>query len=84
MLSGMYDGKLRFKKVTTPALKKKIIIGGTFFGLSIGMLILSLVSLGLFLEKITLLIFAIGCLMCGGLLGLIRGTLLEAKLPNGK
>ncbi len=84
MLFGMYDGKLRFKRITTPALKKKITLSVIYLGLSTILLILTLNYSGEVNELVILLILAVGCMLCSGLLGLIGGTLLEAKLPNGK
>jgi hypothetical protein len=37
LLSGLLDGKVRFRKVTTPILSKKIFYGTLFFVFSIGM-----------------------------------------------
>jgi uncharacterized membrane protein len=84
MLVGMYDGKVRFKRITTPALKRKIIISIVYLVLSIILLILILTYSGQTNELVIMLVLAVGCMVCGGLLGLIGGTLLEAKLPNGK
>ncbi len=83
MLSGIYDGKLRFKKVTTPALKKKMILADIFIAFSIIMLILMIPYQGQIIRLIIILIFAVGCLLCGALLGVIGGTLVSSKLPNG-
>ena len=37
LLTGLFDGKIRFRKVTTPFLKKKIIIGPLFLIISIAL-----------------------------------------------
>lgn len=80
--SGILDGKTRFKKVSTPYLKKKIIFGTIFLVLST---ILAFISVFLTNEELFLiytLILSLGCVLCGLILGLIGGSLLESKLPN--
>jgi O-antigen/teichoic acid export membrane protein len=82
-LTGLLDGKTRFRKVTTPFLKKKIITGLIFFITSIALAVLAFTeqfpstpTLGYF----TLLtIIAAGCTV---LLGFIGGRLTEAKFPG--
>jgi hypothetical protein len=82
-LTGLLDGKTRFRKVTTPFLKKKIIIGLIFFISSIALAALAFTKqfpsppiLGYF----TLLtIIAAGCTVS---LGFIGGRLAEAKFPG--
>jgi len=34
--AGLFDGKLRFRKVTTPLLLRKIVVGSVFFAASVG------------------------------------------------
>ena len=82
-LTGLLDGKTRFKKVTTPFLKKKIIIGLIFFITSIALAALALTEqfpATPTLEYFTILtIIAAGCTVS---LGFIGGRLAEAKFPG--
>lgn len=82
-LTGLLDGKTRFRKVTTPFLKKKIIIGLIFFITSIALAALAFTEqfpATPTLEYFTLLtIIASGCTV---LLGFIGGRLAEAKFPG--
>ena len=81
--TGLMDGKLRFRKVTTPLLKKKIILSLIFFITAI-----VLAALALFAQLLTfpihLLYFLLTIIasLCGALLGLIGGKLLDAKFPG--
>ena len=82
-VSGLLDGKIRFRRVTTPVLKKKIVLGALFFVSSAIMLILALQPgfPGGFLLKAF-----IGCgvvsFVCSFLLGLFGSSLLGSKLPG--
>ena len=82
ILSGMLDGKTRFKKLKTPHLIKKIIIGTIFLGLSIVLAIISVLLISTEIGIALVLIFSLGCLICGTILGLIGKTLTNAKLPG--
>jgi hypothetical protein len=83
LLTGLFDGKIRFRKLTTPFLKKKIIIGLLFINISIALAFLAF-SGGLptspIREYFTLL--AIIAVVCGAGLGLLGGRLMEAKFPG--
>ncbi len=82
-LTGLFDGKTRFRKVTTPFLKKKIIIGLIFFITSIALVVvaftqqLSAISVMALFTFLT--IMAVGCTVS---LGLIGGKLADAKFPG--
>lgn len=82
-LTGLLDGKIRFRKLSTPFLKKKIIIGLIFFITSIALAALAFTEqfpATPTLEYFTLLtIIASGCTV---LLGFIGGRLAEAKFPG--
>ncbi len=81
--TGLLDGKLRFRRVTTPMLKKKIILSLSFFIVSI--ILAALALSGQLLAPSTHLFFMLLCLIvsvCGALLGLIGGKLLDAKFPG--
>jgi rubredoxin/peptidoglycan/LPS O-acetylase OafA/YrhL len=81
--TGILDGKLRFRKVTTPLLKKKILLSLIFFITAVVLAALALS--GGFLTSPTHIIFTLLTLiisLCGALLGLIGGKLLDAKFPG--
>ncbi|MDD5414484.1 MAG: hypothetical protein PHH96_06640 [Smithellaceae bacterium] len=81
--TGLMDGKLRFRKVTTPLLRKKIILSLIFFITAVVMA--ALVLSGQLLNTPTHMIyFALTIIvsLCGALLGLIGGKLLDAKFPG--
>jgi uncharacterized membrane protein/rubredoxin len=81
--TGLMDGKLRFRKVTTPLLRKKIILSLIFFITAVVMA--ALVLSGQLLNTPTHMIyFALTIIvsLCGTLLGLIGGKLLDAKFPG--
>jgi len=83
IITGLLDGKIRFRKVTTPLLKKKFILGVLLLIISI---ILAFVAFsGGFpasplREYFTLL--TIIAVACSAELGLIGGRLMEAKFPG--
>ncbi len=80
IMSGLLDGKTKFKKITTPALVKKIIAGGVFLVLSI--IISALVfSSGMDLFAYILVLY-IGCLICQVALGEIGKKLMNSYLPG--
>lgn len=83
LLTGLVDGKTRFRKVTTPFLKKKIIFGLSFLFTSILIavvaLALPLASLLVMVLFTLLTIIAVGCSI---VLGLIGDELMEAKLSG--
>lgn len=81
--TGLLDGKLRFRKVTTPMLKKKILLSLIFFAISVVLAVdavsgrHSIISSPVIYIALT---FAIS--LCGALLGLIGGKLLNARFPG--
>jgi hypothetical protein len=81
--AGLLDGKIRFRRVTTPLLVKKMIFGGLFFLFSCGIFTAILVlPLNTFsaLAIITGLSFvALGCASYLALMGI---GLLNAKFPG--
>lgn len=81
--TGLMDGKLRFRKFTTPLLKKKILLSLIFFFAALAMAVLAL-SEGLpaFPISVIYLLLALMASLCGALLGLIGGKLLDAKFPG--
>jgi rubredoxin len=80
--SGLFDGKLRFKKVTTPILKIKIFLGCAFllFSTASAILVNWISIAGRFaLLHIFLLLL---CSACTSVLGKIGSSLTESKLPG--
>jgi ribosomal protein L37E len=82
-LTGLVDGKTRFRRVTTPFLKKKIIFGLSFMFTSIliatAAFTLPLSSVSVMALFTMLTIIAVGFSIA---LGLIGDELLDAKLPG--
>ena len=81
--TGLMDGKLRFRKVTTPLLKKKILLSLVFFFAALAMAVLAL-SEGMpaFPISVIYVLLALLASLCGAFLGLIGGHLLDAKFPG--
>jgi hypothetical protein len=81
--TGLMDGKIRFRKVTTLFLKKKIILSIIFFITSVVMAFVALS--GHIIMNTTHSIFVLLTIIvsvCGGFLGLIGGRLIDAKFPG--
>jgi hypothetical protein len=81
--SGLLDAKTRFRRLTTPILTKKIILGTTFFVFSCLMLALALMPdfpEGWLLKAY--IVFNVGAFACGFFLGLMGGKLMRAELPG--
>lgn len=83
LLTGLVDGKIRFRKVTTPFLKKKIIFGLSFLFTSI---LIAAVALALRLSSVPVMaLFTLLTIIAVGFsiaLGLIGDELMEAKLSG--
>jgi uncharacterized membrane protein/rubredoxin len=83
IITGLVDGNLRFRRVNTQLLTKKIVLGLIFFVIAVVMAFLALQ--GPLLMSGTHIFFTVLALiisLCGALLGLIGGTLLDAKFPG--
>jgi rubredoxin len=79
--AGIFDGKLRFKRVSTPHLKKKLVLASLFFFLSASLFV---IQVFLTLEPST---YNIVVLVCSGILlgiamtlGLIGNKLVDSKV----
>ena len=83
LLTGLVDGKIRFQKVTTPFLKKKITFGLSFLLTSI---VIAAVALTLQLSSVLVMVlFTLLTIIAVGFsiaLGLIGDELMEAKLSG--
>lgn len=80
-MAGIFDGKLRFKRIDTPHLKKKLVLAGFFIVISAS---LFLIQYFLDLEpstyNIVVLVFSAVLLGVAMTLGLIGGRLIESKV----
>lgn len=83
IITGLFDGKIRFRKVTTPLLKKKIIIGLLFLIISIALAFVAF-SGGLSISPMReyFVLLSIVAVACGAGLGLLGGHLMDAKFPG--
>jgi ribosomal protein L37E len=81
--TGLLDGKLRFRKVTTPLLRKKIFLSLIFFAIAVLLAVLAISGQHLiFPSQLLYTALAAVISLCGVLLGLIGGKLLDAKFPG--
>ena len=83
IITGLFDGKIRFRKVTTPFLKKKIILGVLLLIISIALAFVA------FPGRLTappireyFILLTVIAVACGAGLGLLGGHLMEAKFPG--
>lgn len=81
-ISGLFDGKVRFKRVKTPILKQKIIIGSVFIGMSILVAILTRYWPNNLIITVLLFLLLVGTLICAAFLGKKGASLLCSALPN--
>lgn len=81
LMSGIIDGKIRFKRVITTQQIKKMIIGSVLLALTIALGVISF-----FLPTATILIplviISFFCVVCAGFLGLIGRGLKCIAFPN--
>jgi len=77
--SGLFDGRLKVKKLTTPALKQKIAVGLVMLALATanGLIVL---LWGFADTHSYVLILSIGCLICAVLLGMMGKKLIPVLL----
>lgn len=81
-LAGIFDGKLRFKKLHTPLLIQKMISGSIFFICSLGIAFLCDVIQINALNYWILVLLSFICVGTSTILGKIGSMLLSAKVPN--
>ncbi len=83
MITGMIDGRARFRKITTPILKMKITVSLAFLLFSTGIPLCSLVFPGAStLHKSVILALSILCMICSAILGKSGSSLVETCLPG--
>ncbi|MCJ7582221.1 MAG: hypothetical protein MUP98_17040 [Candidatus Aminicenantes bacterium] len=81
MLSGLYDGKLRFKKIKTPLLKKKLLLSILLIAVSTSLFILQItLEIDQSSYRLLILAYSIVLLSFATVLGLLGGTLLNSKV----
>jgi hypothetical protein len=82
IFAGIIDGKLRFKRLTTPSLQIKIMAGGAFMLFSVLMLVIVILygftSPGIYY----LLLLNLACIACQTVLGQVGKTLMKAHMPG--
>jgi hypothetical protein len=83
LLSGMHDGKLRFRRVTTPLLKRKIRLAGVFLVFSLAAAVITFVvpMLPTWVRALDVFFLA-NCLVCAVGLGKIGTRLATALFPG--
>jgi uncharacterized membrane protein len=83
LLTGLIDGKVRFRRVTTPILKQKIIFAALFFLFSCGIftVVLSrpMASSG---PMIFVTLLSLPALVCASFLGSLGSSILNSKFPG--
>jgi uncharacterized membrane protein len=82
-LAGLFDGRIRFRRLTTEILTKKMILGLILIVLSLAAFILTQFY-SLDSPALVYLLIAVfcGCLVCSILLALLGVGLLNAKFPG--
>jgi rubredoxin/O-antigen/teichoic acid export membrane protein len=79
--AGIFDGKLRFKRIDTPHLKKKLVLAGLFFLISASLFVIHyFLGLNPSTYYIVVLAYSAVLLSIAGALGLIGGRLIESKV----
>ena len=82
-LAGLLDGKVRFRRVTTPILKQKIVLGILFFlcacGIAAVVLSQPIISIA---PIIVVALLSLPALGCATLLGLLGSSILNSKFPG--
>lgn len=80
-ISGIIDGKLRFKRINTPHLKKKLVLAGFLILLSVSLFIIQyFIDLDQPTYNSVVLIYSIVLLGVATPLGLIGGRLLNSRV----
>lgn len=81
--AGILDGKIRFRRVNTPLLVRKMIVGGFFFLCSTGNALLLLAS-PVFTDQTAFIsvLLSAASLGCATLLGLWGTSMLNARFPG--
>ncbi len=78
-LAGMFDGKIRFRKVNTPLLVKKMILGLLFFALTCGVFACVLCHP---LPLVAIALLSVIAMVCASILGVWGVSLLNSRFPG--
>ena len=81
LATGLFDGKVRFKKLATPFLLRKLLVGSMLLLLSLAMAILVL-TLGVEQSAYYLLALSVACIICQIVLGETGSRLMYAMLKG--
>ena len=81
-ISGLIDGKTRFKTISTPALIQKIIIASVLLLFSIAIFVLAVISDFESGSRIIILVLSVCCVICEIILGKIGSKLMYAKMAG--
>jgi uncharacterized membrane protein len=82
-VAGLIDGKVRFRRVTTPILKQKMALGALFFLFSCGILAAVLLQhMAASAPIIIVALLSLPALGCATLLGLLGTSILNSKFPG--
>jgi hypothetical protein len=81
--AGLVDGKIRFRRVTTPLLVTKMIFGSGFFLLSIALFFVVLLHPGFGPHSVlAVAVLSLASVGCASFLGKIGTSLLNSKFPG--
>ncbi|MEI6563592.1 MAG: hypothetical protein WCO42_04705 [bacterium] len=78
-VAGMFDGKIRFRKVKTPLLVKKMILGSVFFALTCGVFVSVLCNP---LPLAIIAVLSALAMVCASILGVWGVSLLNSRFPG--
>jgi rRNA maturation protein Nop10 len=82
-LGGLLDGKIRFRRVTTPLLVRKMVLGGIFFVISLVLLFtVFLLASAPLAMAVTLTVFGAAGMTASALLGLIGASINNSRFPG--
>jgi hypothetical protein len=83
VLAGVFDGKVRFKRLTTQLLMKKIFYGTILVLLSAGLFVINIIyAIDDSSTVHLMLLVSIAAMLCATRLALIGVRLLDSKLPG--
>jgi hypothetical protein len=82
-VSGIIDGKIRFRKVKTPLLMKKMALGSMYFLFALGVAASALTSpVSQAPHFAVVALFALPAFACSAVLGILGTSLLNARFPG--
>lgn len=77
--SGMFDGKIRFRKVATPLLVKKMVLGSLCFVLTCGVFVCVMCQP---LPLVPIAVLSALAMVCASILGVWGVSLLNSRFPG--